>query len=156
MLEEAHQEALVELQGGGELAPQLPEAVQEEEEGGRLLLVPGVGMGRAGAAQAEGVPGLWKAKASEDRTRGLLDCPPGSCTSGEGCSPDMCSTLAESCGRGCPGSSVWHGRKDLVCLCFYLKRPILQSWPQSFWTVIGGDGYTRPRSKARREQGPGM
>lgn len=62
MLKECQQEMLIERQREGELAPQLPDAVEEEEEGGRLLLEPGVRVGRVGAAELEGVPGLEKQK----------------------------------------------------------------------------------------------
>lgn len=58
VVEEGEEEALAELQGEGELAAQLPHAVEEEEEERRLLLQPRVGVGRAGAAEVEGVAGL--------------------------------------------------------------------------------------------------
>lgn len=58
VVEEGEEEALTKLQGEGELAAQLPHAVEEEEEERRLLLQPRVGVGRASAAEVEGVAGL--------------------------------------------------------------------------------------------------
>lgn len=49
------QQRLGEAQSQGELVPQLPDTVQQEQEGGRFLLDAGVGVGRMSAAPLEGV-----------------------------------------------------------------------------------------------------
>lgn len=61
MLKQCQEEALPKLQRQGELAPQLPHAVQEEEEHGGFLPEPGMRVGRVGAAEAEGVASLQRA-----------------------------------------------------------------------------------------------
>lgn len=58
VVEEGEEQLLPEFQGEGELAAQLPHAVEEEEEKRRLLLPSAVGGGGAGTAQLEGVAGL--------------------------------------------------------------------------------------------------
>lgn len=52
------QQRLGEAQRQRELTPQLPHAVQQQQEDRRLLLEAGVGVGGAGAALLEGVPRL--------------------------------------------------------------------------------------------------
>lgn len=59
VVEEGEEEVLPELQGEGELAAQLPHAVKKKEKKRCLLLQPGMGVGRAGAAEVEGMAGLW-------------------------------------------------------------------------------------------------
>lgn len=52
------QQRLGEAQRQRELTPQLPHAVQQQQEDGRLLLEAGVGVGGASAALLERVPRL--------------------------------------------------------------------------------------------------
>lgn len=55
MFEEQHQEALTELEGAGELAEDLPHAVQEQQKDRSLLARLAVGVRRLGTALLEWV-----------------------------------------------------------------------------------------------------
>lgn len=58
MFKECQQQMLAEFHGQRKLTSELPEAIKEKQENGRLLLKTGMGVGGVGTAMAERVPGL--------------------------------------------------------------------------------------------------
>lgn len=70
MLEEQHQEVLVELEGAGELVQDLPDAVQEEEEDRSFPAWLAVGERRLDTALLEGVASLWDGMGGIEEGRG--------------------------------------------------------------------------------------
>lgn len=73
VIKQRQQHPLPKLQRQRELAAQLPHAIQEEEKSGCLVLGAGVGEGRVGTAQLEGVAGLGRGQSDGHKKAGILE-----------------------------------------------------------------------------------